>query len=350
MNNAKIRLSASEKMNLMGNLATMLSSGIPIMEAVDSVAEDTKGNLKRVLDTLKSDLVQGKRVYVSFSSFTGVFDKVTINLLKAAEEAGTLETVLKDLREHYQKQIEFSDKIKFAMIYPVFIMLVFAGVLLMILTFVVPKISTVFLRLKVDLPLSTRILMFASDLLVKHTLQVALVVGGGGTLIGFLYLKFKQQVNNVFFKLPGITTLVKQIDLTQFTRSMFLLLSSGIPITTALELSQEVVVRSQMANLIKKSKEMVASGHKLSEGLRNNKNDIPTIMLKLIEAGEKSGSLDKSMQEISNFLDYQVSNTLKTLTAVLEPIMLLFVGVAVGMMMISIIAPIYGLIGKVTVR
>ncbi len=350
MNNARIRLSPSEKMNLMGNLATMLTSGIPIMEAVDSVAEGTKGNLKRVVDTLKSDLVQGKRVYASFSNFPDVFDRVTINLIKAAEEAGTLETVLKDLREHYQKQIEFTDKIRFAMIYPAFIMVVFIGVLLMILVVVVPKISTVFLRLKVDLPISTRILMGASDLLLKQAPYVLGGTIGGGALIMFLYSRNRRRVNDVFFRLPGISNLVKEIDLTQFTRSMYLLLSSGIPITTALELSQEVVVRGQMAKLISKSKDMVASGRKLSEGLKSNKGDIPTIMVKLIEAGEKSGSLDRSMLEISTFLDYQVSNTLKTLTAVLEPLMLLFVGVGVGLMMVSIIAPIYGMIGKVGVR
>ena len=128
---------------------------------------------------------------------------------------------------------------------------------------------------------------------------------------------------------------------------MFLLLSSGLPIVTALELSQEVVLRATTAKIITLSKNMISSGKKLSEGLRTGKGYIPSLMIKLIESGEKSGSLDKSMGEIANYLDYQVSNSLKTITAVMEPVLLVVVGISVGAMMISIISPIYGLIGQV---
>src|ERR1700693_5598319 len=106
----------------------MLEAGIPILETVNSVLEDTKGSQKKILETLKADLMQGKHLYYSFAHYPKVFDAVTINLLKASEEAGTLETTLKDLRDHIQKEMEFIDKIKFAMIYPLVILTVFAGV------------------------------------------------------------------------------------------------------------------------------------------------------------------------------------------------------------------------------
>jgi type II secretory pathway component PulF len=137
------------------------------------------------------------------------------------------------------------------------------------------------------------------------------------------------------------------MDITQFSRGMYLLLTSGISIIAALDLASDIVMRSETRKVIQKSKEMILSGKTLSEGLRTAKGYIPTIMIKLIETGEKTGSLDKSMSDISDYFDYQVTNTLKTLTAMLEPIMLVIVGIAVGGMMISIIAPIYGLISNV---
>jgi type IV pilus assembly protein PilC len=347
---SKISLSGGEKIELIGNLATMLAAGIPILDAVNSISEDTKGNQKKILETIKNDLMQGKQVSVSLASFPRCFDKVTVNLVKASEEAGTLEITLRDLQDHIQKDMEFVDKIKFAMVYPALIMVIFVGVLMVMLVFVIPKISQVFLRLKVELPLPTKIMIFMSDLVMKQTWYLVAGMGIFLTAMIFIYKKNKTGLFNLFYKLPVVSKLVKEIDLTRFSRSLFLLLSSGIPITTALELSREVVFRSQTKQIIAKSREMVMGGKKLSEGLRTGKGEIPSIVIKLVEAGEKSGSLDKSMADVSKHLDYQVSNSLKMVTAIMEPVMLIMVAVSVGGMMMAIIAPIYGLISQVGSR
>ncbi len=344
---SNLTLSNNEKLSMLRNLAIMLGAGIPILEVVNSLIEDTAGNQKKVLLTLRADLMQGQQIAASLANFPKVFDKITVNLIKAAETAGTLETTLRDLRDHIQKEIEFSDKIKFAMIYPILIMVVFAGVLLMILTVVVPKIATVFARLKVELPLPTKILIGASNILINNTmlLGVGLVVVGVGIIL--LYKHNREMVLKILHSLPVISGLVKQIDFARFSRSLYLLLNSGLPITVALELSQEVVMDSKIKKLLANSREMVIGGKKLSDGLRLGKKIVPNMMIKLIEAGERSGTLDKSMQELSQYLDYEVSNTLKAATALLEPILLVLVGVSVGGMMLAIIAPIYGLIGQV---
>jgi type II secretory pathway component PulF len=347
MNPKNISLSATEKISLISNLATMLSAGIPILEAVNSLIEESKGNPKLVLETLREDLIEGKRVYSCLSRFPQTFDKVAVNIIRASEEAGTLDIALQDLKENIKKEIEFGDKVKSAMVYPMFIMVVFVGVMLMILIVVIPKISIVFSRLKVNLPLPTRLMIALSDLMLKNTLYFV-----GGTALAVLaiviiYKKEKKFLLNILSSFPLISHLVREIDLTRFTRSLHLLLSSGIPITDALALSGDVVVKRDIARVIARARDMVTSGKRLSEGFRGSKGTIPLIMVKLIEAGEKTGSLDKSMQDVSEYLDYQVSGTLKTLTALLEPIMLVVVGIAVGGMMMAIIAPIYGLIGQI---
>jgi type II secretory pathway component PulF len=348
--NDRITLSTNEKIALISNLSTMLSAGITIIEAVDSILSDAKGNQKRVLEVLREDLMQGKQVHASFATFPRVFDKVTISLIKAAEQAGTLETTLKDLKENILKEVEFMDRVKFAMIYPVLVLLVFAAVLLMILIVVIPKIAAVFKRLRVTLPLPTKILITISDVMLKHTWELVGVMLIFAAVVFYLYRAKREKFVEFLASLPGVSGLVKEIDLTRFSRSMYLLLSSGLPITQAMELAQDVVIKRQMVKLIYAAREMIGSGKRLSEGFKNTKGYIPGIMVKLMEVGEKSGSLDKSMQEIGQFLDYKVSNTLKTLTAVLEPILLVLVGVSVGGMMLAIIAPIYGLIGQIGAR
>lgn len=343
----KIPLSNSEKIELISNLATMLKAGIPILEAVNSILEDSKGHTKKILETLKTDLMQGKRVSASLANFPRSFDKVTINLIRASEEAGTLEVTLDDLRIHIRQEMEFLDKIKFALLYPIIIMVVFVLVLLVILIYVVPRISQVFSRLRVQLPLPTRIMVALSDLLLHYTWAL---IGGIAVLIIVFIILFKskrQLVLGFFFSFPFVSQLIKMVDLTRFSRSMYLLLNSGLPIISALELTQDVVLKIKTAKLINTSREIVMSGKRLSDGFRTAKGYLPSIVIKLIESGEKSGTLDKSMKEISEYLDYQVSNALKAFTAILEPVMLVVVGLSVGAMMIAIISPIYGLIGQV---
>ncbi len=342
-----ITLSNSDKLSMLSDLGTMLSAGIPLLESVDALLEDAKGNHKKFLEVLREDLTQGKHVYFTFSKFPNVFSRVVTSIVKASEEAGTLDVTLKDLKENLKRDMEFSDKVKSALVYPLFIVFVFFAVLLMILIVVVPKISTVFSRLHVELPLPTKILIFTSNLLLSQTIPVVLTLVIFFLLMFFIYKKQKKLLLNFIFKFPILSSLARDIDLTRFSRSLFLLLNAGIPITSALELTENVVMGHDVERGIKNAKEAVVSGKKLSEGFKINKKIFPSIIIRITEAGERSGSLDKSMAEISNFLDYQVSMKLKTTTALLEPILLVVIGGMVGGMMLAIIAPIYGLIGQV---
>ena len=319
----KISLSSKDRLSLISNMSTMFNAGIPIIEIVDSLLEDSKGSRRKILEALRDDLMQGKHLYVSFSRFPKVFDK---------------------------EEIEFNDKIKSALTYPLIIAVVFFGVLLLILLVVVPKISTVFSRLRVDLPLPTKILIFISNALLNYTIPTVLGIIALIFLLVFILKTKKELIQEIFFSLPLVKTLVKQIDLTRFSRSMYLLLTSGITITTALELTQDVVMNRDVSRAIAHARDVVLGGKRMSEGFKEKKNVLPALMIKIVEAGEKTGSLENSMQDISEYLDYEVSNTLRNLTALLEPLMLVVIGVLVGGMMLAIIAPIYGLIGNVGLR
>lgn len=350
MSNISLTLSSNEKLMFVSNMATMITAGIPILEALDSLLEEAKGNTKALLEVIREDLAQGNHLYVSFMRFPRVFDKVTVNVVRASEEAGTLAMTLKDIKEQIMKDMEFNDRIKSALMYPALISMVFLGVLLVILLFVVPKIATVFLRLNVTLPLATRMLIAASQFILTNTVPVCVVLGTVVTGLVLIAKTKTQWVLRVAYSLPIISGFVKEIDLTRFARSMSLLLTSGITITYALELTRDVVARSDVARAIDYAREMVLAGKDLTDAFKERKVIFSIIIIKILEAGEKTGTLEKSMQDISEYLDYQVSKKLKTLTTLLEPIMLVLVGLLVGGMMLAIIAPIYGLIGQVSTR
>ena len=346
--NKKIKLNSSERIAMISNLSTMLTAGIPILDAVNNLLEDAKGNVKKVLETLRDDLTQGHQVNYTLAKFPSVFDKVTINVVKASEEAGTLDVTLKDIRDTLRKQEEFNDNIRSALLYPMFIIGVFFLVLVVNLVFVIPKIAAVFKSLRVPLPLPTQVLIFLSDLVTKNTLVVLFAFVALILFFIYMFTQRRSFVLNIFYSIPGISGLVKLIDVTQFSRSLHLLLLSGLPIVAALDLTSEVVIKKETKKIIENSKELILGGKTFSDGLRAGKGYIPIMMIKLVETGEKTGTIEKSMQDIAEYYDYQVSNTLKTLTALIEPITLVLVGVVVGGMMISIIAPIYGLIGQIS--
>ena len=347
MKTQHITLSNNDQLSMISTFSTLINAGIPILETVDSLLEDSKGNTKRILESTRDDLVQGKPLHLCFSKFPEVFGKVTINIIKASEEAGTLDVVLKDLKNQVQKDMEFIDKIKSALMYPLIIFVVFLGVLLLILVVVIPKIAVVFSQLKVELPLPTKILIFASNTILHNTLVLLIGLLATGAGIYFLFKFQKKIVLRFLYSFPIISTIVKEIDLTRFFRSMYLLLSSGIIITSALQLAEEVVMRKDIAKSIAYTQESVLAGRRLSDAFKENRKIFSGIMIRIIEAGEKTGTLDKSMQDMSDYMDYQVSNMLKTLTSLLEPFMLVFMAALVGGMMLSIIAPIYGLISQV---
>jgi len=220
----KTALNNKEKLEIIHSLATLLKAGIPIIDAVVSLEEESKGNTQKILRALKDDLNQGKKISDSFAKFPNAFDPVSISLIEAAEEAGTLDETLNDLTENIKKDIDLEEKVKAALIYPILVFVVFGAVLLLILTFVIPRIATVFTRLNVVLPLPTKILIAVSNILLTYKIPIA--VGAILAVVAFVYLfKAKKTVlYHAFTSLPIIKKLAITLDLTRFTRTLYLLL------------------------------------------------------------------------------------------------------------------------------
>ncbi len=342
-----LSLSPTDKLNLISNFSTMINAGIPILSAITSLSEEAKKEVKFILEITHKDLLQGKHLYESFAKFPRIFDEVTINIIRASEQSGTLDVALKDLREQIKRDIAFNRKIRSALTYPALVVLVFIAVLLLILIVVMPKIATVFTQLKVKLPLPTKILIFSSNFLLHQTL---FAVGGLVLLVlvgAVIYRLQKQRVLTFFYSLPGISNLIRDMDLMRVTRNLHLLLNAGVNITSALDLTEQVVLKKEIAHAIAHAKQSILAGKPLSYSMKLQRKIFPSTMIELVQAGEKTGTLDKSMQDTYEYFDYKVTDTLSVLTALLEPVMLVLVALLVGSMMVAIIGPIYGLIGQI---
>lgn len=344
-----VRLKASEKLELIDNLEAMLSAGIPLLESVEALLGGAKVRSKTVLESLKKDLEAGKTIADSLSQFPDSFDPIAINLIRGGEESGNLENILGDLAETIRKDIEFNRKIKGALAYPVFVIAVFVMIMTVILTFVIPRIGEVFSKLQVKIPLPTKILMFMSNALLNFWPWIILGFAALGIATMVIYRAKRKEVWYLISSIPLLSGLTREIDIVRFSRSMGLLLSSGIPISKSLELSQHVLVRKELMYLVEFARKEVIRGKRLTDALNNKNGNIPQIFIRMVDAGERSGKLEQSFQKIAAYFDDRVSATIKTLTTLMEPILLVIVGLMVGGIMLSIIAPIYQLISSISV-
>jgi len=347
VNTNNLRLSGEDKISLFSNMATMLSAGIPIAETIESLLDESKKDVRQLLLIVQEDISSGHHLHQSFSKFPKAFDKVTVNLIKSAEESGTLETSLKDIEKNMLKEMQFADNVKSALMYPALVMVVFVVVLIVMLLVVIPKIAQVFSRLKVALPFATRMMIVLSNALVNHPF---IVIGVSAACVAgiMMFYKYKRELLfNFLYDLPGVSQLIRKTDLTHFTRNLYLLLSSGIPIVMALELAEEVVRKPEVKALIKQARNRAVSGYPFFQGLRSKQRIVPEMMIKLMEVGEKTGTLETAMQSVADHMDYEVTKSLTKFTTILEPVMLVVVALVVGGMMMAIISPMYGLISQV---
>jgi len=342
------RLNGKDKLALFTDVSTMLTAGIPILEIIESLEHDVKGNTKKVMSVLRQSLIDGQPLSEGMAAFPRTFDPVNLNTMRAAEAGGTLEETLQDIVRTQKKELAFSETIRTAMIYPAFIGVVFLGIILLMLTFVIPRISQVFSSMRVDMPTVTKIMIAASNYFVANWIMVSAAAIVAGVGLAFFVRANSRTIIRILLALPGLRQLGINIDLARMTRSFALLTRAGIPLDESLSLSKRVVRKPQIIRAIEHMQRNVEAGKSLGNNLRETQNSIPPIMARSIETAETSGTLEQTLQNLAEHFDEQVAESLKAATALLEPVMIVVIGLMVGALMITIIAPIYNLISQVS--
>lgn len=341
-------IGALDKIIFLRYLSTMMSSGLSLAEGIDVLKQETKQPLmKRILGDMSYSLEQGQQLSTVFARYPNAFEPYFLTLTKAGEVSGTLADIFKYLESEVRAEHSLSSKVKGALLYPAVVFSAMIGIGILMFFFVLPQIGKVFLNLKVPLPTFTK-LMFRFSIALSSQVIPIIVLTIVIIVIGFFLFRKKEIRNKLFIlvrPIPLVRNLIKKVDMARFNRIFSTLLRSAVPITEALEISLTSLTWYQYRDLSKSLPDEVRKGKTLSSAVRECKV-FPTLMVQMIATGEKTGSIDTTLGELASFYEEEVEEELKSLTQILEPVLMLLVGVGVGVMILSIIAPIYSVVGS----
>ena len=341
-------ISISEKAAFCRFLATMLRAGLPLPEAIDILKEETKSKkLQKVLMDVSFGVRKGKTLSSVLSKYKKDFDPVFLTMVKAGEESGTIDKSFDYLAKQLIMTYELMQKVKGAMMYPLVIVGAMIANFVVMLVFVLPKLATVFFQLNVKLPPTTKFVLGVGQFIGKYTTEVIVGVFLFAFIIFLLFTiqKTKDAIFDFFMRLPAIKGIVIQIDIARFSRTLSTLLSSGVPIMVCLEVCANILRQPSLKKEAKSFGAKIEQGKQLSEIISSGSKAFPSTVTQTIKAGEKSGSLEEVLSEMAEFYEREVDYNLKKLTSLLEPLLMLIIGVAVGAMVIIMITPIYSLVG-----
>ncbi len=343
-------VSLSEKIVFTNNLSGMLSAGLSLTRALAILEKQTKNNfLKKVLSSLIEGISSGSSLSDSMKKFPKVFSPLFVSMVHSGEESGGLPKALGEVGLNLKKSYDLKKKIKGALMYPSIILcaIFLIGVLMMI--FVVPTLTKTFKDLGGDLPGSTKFVIWLSDTISQNTLLFLTVTFAIiGSFILFARLKFTQKYfDYIILRIPVVGTLVKEVNTARTARTLSSLLSSGVDMSRALNITQDVLQNLYYKQLIKDSIISIEKGGVLSQSFKEATHLYPMMMGEMIEVGEETGNLSKMLIDIATFYEGEVDDKTKDLSVIIEPVLMVFIGGAVGFFAVSMITPMYSVMNNI---
>jgi len=318
-------------------LATLLSAGVPLVDALKSLSDEAKGSWRVLLIGLRERVTAGASLSRALESFPKVFPEFFVNMIAAGEQSGSLDRILLRLADFLENQAATRAKVRTAMIYPVFMASVGFIVLSFLFTFVIPKIVKIFENTKSALPFITRVLIFVSNLFVNYwwALAAALVV----LVIGVRRLRERNRpfLDRMKLQMPG--NIVQSLYFGRFARTLGFLLDGGLPMLKSLELAGRSVGNSALGDRIRDAAARVAEGARLSASLEG----FPSVLLQLISTGEKSGTLAEILGKAADSYEEEFERRVQKTLSLLEPVMILLMGLMVGFIVLAVLLPMFQL-------
>ena len=321
----------------------MLDSGLSIGKALNILIEQCeKPKLREALIGVNGELKRGETLASSMRKRKDVFPNLLTSMIDAGERSGNLDIILKRMAEYYEKETKIRGKIKSAMIYPIVLGVVAIISITFILTFVMPTFVQMFEENNVDLPMSTKMVLETSKVLGKYGIIIFLILVTAIILLG-KYLKSEEgqyKLSSINLKIPVIKKLTQKIIVSRFTRTMGIVSSSGMSLVTSIEIVASVVGNKIAEKELLKVKEKVLKGEGLGDSIMNIKI-LPPMLASMVKIGEEAGSLDSILDKTADFYDDELEREIKTATALIEPIMIVLMGIIIGFLLISILTPMF---------
>lgn len=339
------RVSVTDVTNFTRQLATMINAGLPITEALLILRSQSNPTLQRIVSQILADVEEGQALSTAMAKHSRVFSKTYIALIKAGELGGVLDEVLVKLAADMEKSQEMQGKIKGAMIYPAIICIGMVAVGLIMVVFVIPQLTTLYDQFGADLPITTKFLVNLSNFTLNYwPIEIVLVIA---IIMGVTsYIKSeagRKKMDEWIFKVPIVGELQKQIILADVTRTMALMISSGVQLIEGMTITSEVVSNSVIKAAINDIIKSVEKGFPLAYSFSRHPEAFPFILSQMVSVGEETGKMDEVMQKVSHVFEVEADQKVKSLTAAMEPIILIILGVGVAFLVVSIIMPIYNL-------
>jgi type IV pilus assembly protein PilC len=344
-------VSAKELAVFTRQFSVMIDAGLPLVQCLEILAGQQENKMfQTVLTGTRASVEGGTTLSAAMRQYDKVFDALYVNLVEAGEAGGILDTILQRLSAYIEKNVKLKRAVKSALVYPVAVLSVAAGVIILLLWKVVPIFATLFTGLGVSLPLPTRIVIGMSNF-VGSIFGLLIVVALVGAIIG---LKVwygtpvgRMAIDRALLKLPVIGILLRKIAVARFTRTLGTLISSGVPILEGLDITGRTAGNAVIEKALLDVRKALEAGRNLADPLRDS-NVFPGMVTQMIGVGEQTGAMDAMLQKIADFYEDEVDAAVKDLLAAMEPMMIVFLGVVVGGIVISMYLPLFSLIGQLS--
>lgn len=340
------RVSAKEKIFFLQNLKTMVKAGMSLAESLKILAKQTaNAKFQEILTDIAENIEKGHTLSSAMAKYPKQFSEIFINMISAGETSGNLENILSQLYLQTKKDHDLISKIRGAMTYP--LVVVFAMVIMGIgmVIFVFPTFVQIFEEAEAELPFVTKVLIGTSNFIQNHGIVTLIIIVL--IIVGFLR-GIKTKTGKKYFdlfmlKFPIIGPIVKKVNLARFSRSLSSLLKTEIPLIKSFEISANVVGNTSYKDALNKAREEIKKGATISSSLEVYENLFPPMIIQMIMVGEKSGTTDDLLAEIAVYYEDEVDDTTRNLSSIIEPLMILVIGAAVGLMAVAVMMPMYNL-------
>ena len=340
-----------EKILCVNNLSGMLSAGLTLYRSLEVELRQTNNPaLKTVITGLLTAINQGEALSEGMEKYPAVFSQLFISMVRAGEESGNLPWALKEIGSNLEKSYDLNRKVKGALTYPAIIVCAIIVVGILMLIFVIPTLTKIFAQMGTQLPATTRFIIFISDGLSQHPfIFLACLAAFIAIVVTFIRSKRTRSFNDALvLRLPIVGSIVKQVNVARTARTLSSLLASGVDVTRAISITKDVLQNMHYKAVLEKASAAVQKGEPMAHVFKDNEKLYPIMIGEMMTVGEETGKLSQMLGEAAKFYEDEVDATTKSLSTIIEPVVMVFVGIAVGFFAISMITPMYSLLGNIS--
>ncbi|PIV44985.1 MAG: hypothetical protein COS25_02285 [Candidatus Nealsonbacteria bacterium CG02_land_8_20_14_3_00_37_10] len=344
------RVSLTEKLMFTRNLQVMIAAGFPLSKALQILALQAKSKkFKMALSNINEEIIKGKNFSDSLIEYPNIFSELFQNMIKVGEEAGNLEEVLKILSQQIERENELKSKIQGALMYPAVIILAMVGVGILMLVMVVPKLAETFEELNIELPFTTQVVIGLGTFLAEKWPLALLIIAA---FFFFLWLisktkQGKKTIDTITLKIPIVSSLIKKTNSAHTIRTLSSLTTAGVPLVRSLNVVAGTLGNIYYKTALLEAAEEVKKGGKLSEALESYKEIYPIIVMQMIKVGEETGETSRILTQLADFFEEEITYTTKNLTSIIEPVLMIIIGAVIGFFAISMVQPMYSMLGAI---